>query len=723
MTDVLFVPGLDANLLSIKALQAKGMIIKFGLGAVEITRDNQLVATGSLVDKTYILKSSQAQVALVSTESAKTPNSKESKERDKYIPWHGRMGHPGPQRMKRLYDVSNGTDRLDIKNLDKCITCTYTKMTRVVNRTPPFRVTKKGERTYSDFWGPYKVANTQGTKYFLSFMDEYTRRSEIYLCARTDLRRCYYLYKNKFEVETKEKLRIIRTDNAKEYHSLEKELLDQGTVMEFTSYYTPEQNGVAERLNRTLIQMVSAMQLWAGLPKSFWGEAVLTANYLRNRLPVKGIANGGTPYEAWKGRKPSLEHIRTYGCLAHVHVSSETRDKMDRVSQQGIFVGYHSSKQYLVYDPKKKAVGWHTSIQFFEDWPGGPLLDTPAEPGVWELKTGGSDYEPDAGDMVMPRTDPTIDHLEDDQTRVLNMPGISTPENTLENDNDILPSVGESVGEGPLELTEIPHPPPNLPANEGISPSSPPPDSPGNIANQEIAIGPPERRVKKGKPIVITAAFSRPQRNRNPHDRYAFDNQKALLAVAYASKESQEPATFSEAMKGHDHRKWRVAIDEELQALTANGTFTIADMPPDRDLITSKWVFKIKYFASGTLDRYKARLVARGFSQKYGIDYEETFAPTLRFESLRMLLAMAAKHDLEIHQLDISNAYLQGNLDEEIYMEILEGMNVKGSKALLLKKGLYGLKQSGRIWNKRFKAFIMSKRFTPISCDNCVFIN
>ena len=150
MTDVLFVPELDANLLSIKALQAKGMTIKFGLGIVEITRDNQLIATGSLVDKMYILKSSRSQVALVSTEVAK-PNPKESKGRDKYILWHGRMRHPGPQRMKRLYDVSNGTDRLDIKHLDKCITCTYTKMTRVVNRTPPFQATKKGERTYQIF--------------------------------------------------------------------------------------------------------------------------------------------------------------------------------------------------------------------------------------------------------------------------------------------------------------------------------------------------------------------------------------------------------------------------------------------------------------------------------------------------------------------------------------------------------------------------------------------
>ena len=198
--------------------------------------------------------------------------------------------------------------------------------------------------------------------------------------------------------------------------------------------------------------------------------------------------------------------------------------------------------------------------------------------------------------------------------------------------------MGEPVEEGPpnaQDSSEIPRLPPSLPPNKGISQvdrATPPLYSPANRANQEIAIRPPEnqlRKVKKGETIVTTAASSHPQRNRNLHDRYAFDNQKVSLAVAYASKLSQEPATFSEAMKGQDHRKWKVAIDEGLQALTANGTFTIVDMPPDRDLITSKWVFKIKYFASGTLDRYKARLVARGFSQKYGIDYEETFAPTL----------------------------------------------------------------------------------------------
>ena len=128
------------------------------------------------------------------------------------------------------------------------------------------------------------------------------------------------------------------------------------------------------------------------------------------------------------------------------------------------------------------------------------------------------------------------------------MPDISIIENTLGNENDMR----ESVGEGSLELTEIPRPPPNLPSNEDISQTGSPSDSPGNIANQEIAIKSSENqslRVKKEKTIVITAIFSRSQRNRNSYDRYVFDNQKTPLAVVYASKKSQKPATFSKAMK------------------------------------------------------------------------------------------------------------------------------------------------------------------------------
>lgn len=148
--------------------------------------------------------------------------------------------------------------------------------------------------------------------------------------------------------------------------------------------------------------------------------------------------------------------------------------------------------------------------------------------------------------------------------------------------------------------------------------------------------------------------------------------------------------------------------------------------PKSSNVITSKWVFRVKYTSSNLIDRYKARLVARGFTQKYGIDYSETFAPTLKFESLQMLLAFSIYYGLTIHQMDVPNAYLKGDLQEEIFIEIPQGLKVPpGYEGFVLKltKGLYGLKQSGREWNRKISAFLKSKGFVVFTGDNCVFIN
>lgn len=188
-----------------------------------------------------------------------------------------------------------------------------------------------------------------------------------------------------------------------------------------------------------------------------------------------------------------------------------------------------------------------------------------------------------------------------------------------------------------------------------------------------------------------------------------------------------EPGSYNEALNCQDWRKWIIAIDHELVAIIANGTWIYCQRPTKgNNIITSKWVFKVKYTSSNLVDRYKARLVARGFIQIYGIDYSETFAPTLKFELLRMLLAFAAYHNLLVHQMDVPNAYLKGDLQEDIYMEISQGLNVPPgyeSYVLKLNKGLYGLKQSGREWNKKITAFLIANGFVVLTGDSCVFVN
>lgn len=150
-----------------------------------------------------------------------------------------------------------------------------------------------------------------------------------------------------------------------------------------------------------------------------------------------------------------------------------------------------------------------------------------------------------------------------------------------------------------------------------------------------------------------------------------------------------EPKTYFQAMKSDDYELWGKAIEEEMDALNKNNTWEIVPRPKDRNIVGSRWVFKIKHKADGSLDRYKARLVAKGFSQQPGTDYDDTYAPVARYDSLRLLLALAAHKRWVPRQLDVKSAFLYGKLDREIYMEIPDGYKEPG-KCYLLRKSIYG---------------------------------
>jgi hypothetical protein len=166
---------------------------------------------------------------------------------------------------------------------------------------------------------------------------------------------------------------------------------------------------------------------------------------------------------------------------------------------------------------------------------------------------------------------------------------------------------------------------------------------------------------------------------------------------------------------------WKTAMKEELNSLIKNETWELVPCPSQRSVIKNKWVFRTKYKADGSLDKFKARLVAKGYSQKEGIDFTETFAPVVRYDTVRVLLSVAAALDLEMTQFDIKTAFLYGNLDEEIFMEEPEGFETSRNGALVckLKKSLYGWKQAPRQWNHKFNEFLLS--FKPTYSDPCLY--
>lgn len=195
-----------------------------------------------------------------------------------------------------------------------------------------------------------------------------------------------------------------------------------------------------------------------------------------------------------------------------------------------------------------------------------------------------------------------------------------------------------------------------------------------------------------------------------------------VMSVEELMTDLKEPETYEEATNDRCADEWRNAMKSEIQSLKENDTWELVDRPTGKKVIPCKWVFKLKNNPDGSIERYKARLVVKGYSQKKGIDYSDTFSPVVRSSTVRTLLSVAAKEKLHLMQFDVSTAFLYGRLEEEIFMEQPEGFTENSEKVCKLKRSLYGLKQAPRCWNKRFKDFLISHEFKSSDADPCLFI-
>lgn len=193
--------------------------------------------------------------------------------------------------------------------------------------------------------------------------------------------------------------------------------------------------------------------------------------------------------------------------------------------------------------------------------------------------------------------------------------------------------------------------------------------------------------------------------------------------TAVDDPEREEPSTYQEAISSDDANNWRLAMQDEYDSLIKNNTWILTQLPPGRKVIKNKWVFKLKREQDNSVQRYKARLVAKGFTQRQGVDYDETYSPVVKYDSLRIVLSIAAAEDLEISQLDVKTAFLYGDLNEEIYIEQPQGFIQTGKEADVcrLLKSLYGLKQASRSWNQKLDGFLIEYGLIRSSADPCVY--
>ena len=432
----------------------------------------------------------------------------------------------------------------------------------------------------------------------------------------------------------------------------------------------PQQNGVAERRNRTLMDMVRSMLSHSSLPVSLWMEALKTAAHILNRVPSKSVPK--TPIELWTRRKPTLNYLHVWGCPAEAKVFNPNSGKLDPKTVSCHFIGYPDrSKGYRFYCPDK--------VTKFVEMRHAVFLEDEIIRGCMVTR------KIDLDEKRVYAPTPMI------QEPILVPVAVAPPVTVDAPSCDAAPPVESSAVAPPAETPIITNEIPNM------EPQQPPMDI-------NIPINEPLRRSQRNRRSAIS-------------DDY----------VTYMSEDIDgidDPTTFKEAMKSEYSSKWLDAMQDEIKSMSTNEVWDLVEIPDGAKKVGCKWVYKTKRDSKGNIERFKARLVAKGFTQREGIDYNETFSPVSSKDSFRIIMALVAHYDLELHQMDVRTAFLNGDLHENVYMAQPEGFVVEGKEHLgcRLKKSIYGLKQASRQWYLKFDEIIKKIEFKENSVDNCIYV-
>jgi hypothetical protein len=652
---VWYVPKLAKNLFSVRKAVSNGAKIEFGSQDCGIkSPDGQISIQAQLKDGLYqFLVPEQVYCASTTTLDL----------------WHRRMGHLNEQSIRILEKgLAKGLEVSGSTGAKVCESCAVSKITR-----RPF---PKGEAVraaqllgvvHSDVCGPMRTPTLGGGRYFVTFIDDKSRTVFVYiLTKKSEVLAKFKEFEAYVTNLTGFSIKILQSDNGGEYIGTEykKFCAGKGIKQQMSAPNTPEQNGIAERWNRTLVEMARCMLHHSGLDYAFWGEAIMTAAYLRNRSPTAALGGKMTPWEVFTSQKPDLSHLRTFGCVAYAHIPQQQRHKLEQKALKCIMVGYSTeSKAYRLWNPANKRIFVSRDVIFDED-------------KVWK------DWNP---------AEEPEKHSETIQLPIGGEPSFLEPQEVQE---------GLGPNEGQLDAQE------ELP---GLVEDS---DDDGDFQDAE-------------------QSPARPKRTRKPPGEWWKINSRLTAKSAFyalagnaADSVGEEPLSLKEAQQRSDAEHWKKAVQVEYDALIKNNTWDLVPLPAGRKTVGSKWVFKLKLKPDGSIERYKARLVAKGYSQVEGLDYSETFAPVAKFPSIRTVLAIAASEDMEIHQMDVKTAFLNGFVEEEIYMAQPEGFVKPGEENLVckLRKTIYGLKQAPRAWNKVIDDFLKSLGFQRCAADHCIYV-
>lgn len=669
VSNVLHVPGLTANLLSVCGMVQKGNSVMFDRNGCTIKNArNETIAHCNAENGVYKFCANEGTCMLTT-------------KKESALTWHRRLGHMNFQSMKRMRDGAVDGIKFsdDDDEIRKCETCAMGKQTRLPFKRSVSETSKTLEIIHSDLMGPMENISIGRARYILTFVDDFSKMVfSFFLKAKSDVLQTFSEFRVFIETQTGGKIKTFRTDNGGEYisNNFNRFFRKHGIHHELSNPHTPEQNGVAERMNRTLVERAKCLLFDADLPKIYWAEATNMATYIINRSVC--ASHKKTPYEMFYGKKVDLSNLRIFGSPVMVHVPKANRRKWDKKSQKLIFVGYDANtKGYRCINRVTRKLTISRDVIFHEITEGQRFkIDINDEDSVRVRDDGPGPLRDDPSpddDVPRPLEDdpPADEQFNDAPSPSSSVVVVSSPENPI------------------VDLNESSY------------------DTPDEADRDDDLDYVPDETLSSIESSNVTTRRQGKIRNFQ------------LMHFAFFV----DPVTVAETRERDDAKEWKRAMEEEMKSHEFNETWMLKNLPANRKPIKSKWVFKAKLDDAGNVARYKARLVAKGCSQKYGVDYIETYSPVVRYTSIRFLMALAVQYDLGIHQMDAITAFLQGDLDEEIYMEQPEGYNDGTGRVCKLRKAVYGLKQAGRQWNIKLDAALKTFGLTKSKMDPCIYFS
>ncbi|KAH9751748.1 retrovirus-related pol polyprotein from transposon RE1 [Citrus sinensis] len=650
--DILYVPQLTKNLISIsKLLENNNLIIEFVANMCFIKDKKrevhlaQGIARGGLyqlLSKNDFVSNScnltYGPSSMLSIFDSSTCNHSDSAENKTCIPqchtntvksimsanlFHQRFGHPNKHVLKCI--LSTLSLNCPVTMPDFCDACQYGKMHQLPFYSTGIKTKAPLELIHTDLWGPAPLSSSTGYRYYISFVDDYSRYCWIFpLTLKSEALDTFKFFKNLVEKQIGCSVKALQSDWGGEYRSFQQFLAQEGVVFRHSCPHTHHQNGVVERKHRHIVETGLTLLAQATIPLSFWWESFHTASFLINRMPTS-ILNNLSPFTKLYGRKPDYHFLRTFGCSCYPFLRPYSQHKFNFHIQKCVMIGY-----------------------------------SPIHKGYKCLASSGKVYiarHVTFNESEFPYSELFPSHKPNHNIQMSQF--LST--------NISLPAVIEDISSIQSSLSS---PTPGAAPNSGNSETQSMQQSP-NTSSQSSSSQPLSTNHSSQPHTQPQTQPSLTPGIQNTHSMVTRSKAGVFKPKTYlAAVQELEPHSVKAALADS---KWRQAMQDEYEALQKNETWVLVPKESAGKIVGNKWVFRVKYNPDGSISKYKARLVAKGFHQTQGVDFFETFSPVVKQCTIRVILSLAVMHNWTVRQLDVNNAFLHGILTENVFMHQPEG--------------------------------------------------